>query len=137
LRGLSLNNGSINQSGGAIYVNSGATLSITNFASFAAGEQILQLQIFTPTAATASISSRVSASNGAGIRNARITLTGSSGNSRTILTGVFGFYKFEDLQVGEIYVLQAASKRFTFQNPSRIITLSEDFTDANFVAESF
>lgn len=109
----------------------------SGFAPQATDGQFVQLQILAPTAANASISGRVSTADGRGIRNARVILTDSSGVSKTISTSTFGYYRFDDLQTGETYILQVVSKRFTFQNPSRIINLTEDLTDADFVTNSF
>jgi hypothetical protein len=100
-------------------------------------EQSVQLQILAPTAANHSIGGRVSTADGRGIGNARVILTDSNGAVRTVSTSAFGYYRFDDLPTGETYVLQVASKRFTFRNPSRIVTLTEDLTDADFVAEIF
>lgn len=89
-----------------------------------------------PTAAGVSISGRVTTSDGRGIRNARLILVNSSGERSVARTGPFGYFRFEDVSVGEIYVLTIYSKRFIFAEPSRIITLNEDLTDVNFVGDS-
>ena len=88
-----------------------------------------------PTAANASISGRVMTSNGSGIRNARLVLFDSLGGQRVAQTGTFGYFRFEDVPVGEIYVLTVYSGRFVFVQPSQIITLTEDLTDVNFTSE--
>jgi hypothetical protein len=113
--------------------NPGSGLTAPN----AVEEQSVQLQILAPTAANHSIGGRVSTADGRGIGNARVILTDSNGAVRTVSTSAFGYYRFDDLPTGETYVLQVASKRFTFRNPSRIVTLTEDLTDADFVAEIF
>jgi len=62
-----------------------------------------------------------------------------SGNSlpgsRVAQTGTFGYYKIDGLQAGETYVVTVNSKRFTFQVPSRVITLVDNVADANFIAD--
>lgn len=89
-------------------------------------------------AANASISGRVAAADGAGIRNAVITVSGGNLTQPIyIRTSAFGYYTIEDLEVGETYVLTINSKRFTFTNPNRIITLNENVGDADFIAEPF
>jgi hypothetical protein len=89
----------------------------------------------TPTAANASISGRITTAQGNGIRNVIISLTTPNGGIISTRTGTFGYYRFEDLPVGETYILSVSSKRYTFANPTRIISLQEDLTDEDFVAE--
>ena len=87
-------------------------------------------------AANASISGRVSAANGTGIRNAVIVVSGGNLSQPIyVRTGTFGYYTIEDLEVGATYVLTINSKRFQFTNPSRVITLNENIEDADFIAE--
>lgn len=88
-----------------------------------------------PTAANASIGGRILTVDGAGIRNAIISLTNSSGGqSRIARSGSFGYYRFEDVPVGETYILTIRSKRFSFVPATRIITPLEELTDINFTA---
>lgn len=74
-------------------------------------------------------------SNGHGIRNAAVTITGPDGTTRTAVTGSFGFYRFEDLEVGETYVITVSAKKYSFANPTRVISLNEDLNEENFVAD--
>lgn len=89
------------------------------------------------TAAPASISGRVLTAGGKSISNAIVTISGGNLPApRTIATGHFGYYSFEGLATGQSYVLSVSgAKRYTFANPTRIITLQDDVLDANFVAE--
>jgi Carboxypeptidase regulatory-like domain len=88
-----------------------------------------------PTAATATISGRVTSSTGRGIGNAFIQLTGGNiSGSRYARTNPFGYYRFDDVSVGDVYILNAESKRYTFQNPTRVINLTEDLTNQDFVS---
>jgi hypothetical protein len=47
----------------------------------------------------------------------------------------FGYYKFEDLPVGGIYILSVSAKRDAIANPTRVINLTEDLTAEDFVAD--
>jgi hypothetical protein len=88
-----------------------------------------------PSAANASIIGRVMTENGAGIRNAVVVVTGGSlTEPRSYRTNSFGYYRFTDLEVGQTYVLTINSKRFVFTNPTLLITLEDNVSDANFVA---
>jgi len=91
--------------------------------------------IVTVTAANASISGRVSNAQGIGLNRALIRLTDSNGNTRTARTGTFGYFQLDDLEVGRTYVLTVSRKGTTFAQPSQVITLNENFGDANFTSE--
>jgi uncharacterized delta-60 repeat protein len=78
-----------------------------------------------PTAATAAINGRVSTASGRGIRNVSILLTDTTtGETKYTRTNPFGYYRFQDLEVGRSYILNLQSKRFTFAEPTRVITLN-------------
>jgi hypothetical protein len=92
------------------------------------GRGMWEIPLLTPTAASASVSGRLLASNGRGLSNAIVSLTKTSnGENFTARTGNFGYFSFEDLQAGETYVIQVNSKRYHFD--SRTFTLNEDLTD--------
>ncbi|MGB7202253.1 MAG: carboxypeptidase regulatory-like domain-containing protein [Pyrinomonadaceae bacterium] len=88
----------------------------------------------TPTSANVSVSGRVLTAHGQGIRNARVTLTSSTGAPRTAITGSFGYYRFDDVEVGQTYIVSVRSKRFQFSNPTQVITLLDELTDLTFTA---
>ncbi|HQU84208.1 MAG TPA: carboxypeptidase regulatory-like domain-containing protein [Pyrinomonadaceae bacterium] len=91
--------------------------------------------VSTTTAAQVSVGGRILTANGEGIRNAVVSLTSSAtGETRTTVSGSFGLYKFENIRVGESYVLTVNSKRFAFANQSRVITPTDVLTDADFIA---
>lgn len=89
-----------------------------------------------PTAAGASIAGRVMLSDGSGIRNAAISITGNSlTQPRIAKTSAFGYFSIDGLAAGETYVVTVNSKRYTFSAPSRIVTLTDNIGDVDFVAE--
>lgn len=89
-----------------------------------------------PTSATASISGRVTTANGRGIPNVYVTISGGElTEPRSMTTGSFGYYTFDDLPTGGAYVVSVGTKRYTFSNSSRLITLLENLTDADFAAD--
>ncbi len=89
-----------------------------------------------PSASEVSLSGRVMTSDGRGIRNARMTISGGSFNTpRMTGTGTFGYYNFDDLQAGETYIVTVNSKRFTFQSPSQVVTVFENIADIDFVGD--
>ena len=89
------------------------------------------------SAAAAAISGRVTSADGRAISNALITISGGGmPEPLTVATGHFGYYTFEGLQTGQSYLVTVSgAKRNTFANPTRVVNLQDDVTDANFVAE--
>jgi uncharacterized delta-60 repeat protein len=97
---------------------------------------VARYQALAPTAATAAINGRVSTASGRSIRNVSLTLTDTTtGEIKYTLTNPFGYYRFQDLEVGRSYILNLGSKRFTFAEPTRVISLNEDLTGEDFVSE--
>lgn len=84
-----------------------------------------------PTAAGVTVSGRVLTSDGRGVTNARVSITDSTGNVVTFVTGRRGLYRFDEIEVGQSYVVSVASRRFNYE--PRLIELSDNVTDLNFV----
>jgi hypothetical protein len=94
------------------------------------------LEFLAPTAANASISGRVMTAEGLGIRNAEMVLTGDTlAEPLRVTTSSFGYYTFADLEIGATYVMTVNSRRYTFQVPSRVITLTDNAVGVDFTAE--
>lgn len=87
------------------------------------------------TAATVSISGRASTAKGNGIRNIIVTLTNSNGTTLTAKTNSFGHFRFDGIAVGQTYFVSVSSKRFTFEQPTQIINVSEELANIDFIAE--
>jgi Carboxypeptidase regulatory-like domain len=87
-----------------------------------------------PTAASVSISGRVTTASGQGIRSVRLTLTSPNGAIRRALTSSFGYYAFDGIEVGNTYVMHVAAKRFTFAEPTRVFSLQDELTGMDFTA---
>jgi len=83
--------------------------------------------------APVTISGRVLNSTGRGVHNAIVTLTNSSGETRSTVTNPFGYYRFVQVAVGETYTVRVRSKRYTFRPQS--ITPNNEVTEFNFVAK--
>lgn len=88
-----------------------------------------------PTAAGVSVDGHVVTDSGAGIRNVIVTLEMPSGESRTALTGTFGYYRFEDIPAGGYVILSVRAKRYSFADPVRFLKLNDNAWDVDFVAE--
>ena len=88
----------------------------------------------TPTAASVTVGGRLLTAQGRGIANARVRLTEVDGNVRTVSTGAFGYYRFSDVSAGQTVILEVFSKRFGFANSIRVMNVTEEITDADFLA---
>lgn len=88
-----------------------------------------------PTAASASIGGRVVSSSGRGLRGVTVTVSGGElAAPVSARTNGFGRFVLEDLPVGETYVIEVSSKRYTFVQSVRVISLTDDMNDADFMA---
>ena len=92
------------------------------------------IQFAVPSAAHASLSGRVVTAEGVGIGNTLITLTGQAGEPRTVITNPFGYYRFDDVEIGHTYSLTARSKRHTFQTPTVTHHAADSAEGINFIA---
>jgi len=87
-----------------------------------------------PTAANAIISGRVTRASGSGVSQVRVSIINGQGTVSYAITNSFGYYSFANLPVGEIYILTPNHKSYTFTPSSRVISLLDDFTEADFTA---
>ncbi|MEP6788424.1 MAG: carboxypeptidase regulatory-like domain-containing protein, partial [Acidobacteriota bacterium] len=86
-----------------------------------------------PSVAGVSVSGRVTTPDGRGLRNAKVVLTDSLGNARTVTTSSFGFYEFDEVAVGESYVIGVVSKQYRFS--SQLIQVGDTLTNMDFVGQ--
>jgi hypothetical protein len=103
-------------------------------APFAVTSGFWNFTAMAPTAANVGIGGRVITANGGGIRNVVVILTNPNGTIRTTQTGTFGYFKFEDVEVGGTYAISVYSKRYGFGQPTRILSVQEEIADLEFVA---
>ena len=88
-----------------------------------------------PTAALVSVQGRVKTSSGTGIRNAIVEVNGGTlTNPIRGRTNSFGYFRFTNLEVGQTYIITVQSKSYAFSNPTRVISLSDNINDFDFVA---
>jgi hypothetical protein len=89
------------------------------------------------TAAPASISGRITA-GGRGISKVRVMLSGGDLEQPIYaISNSFGYYRFENLSVGETYIIEVKSKRYTFANPTLVVNLQDNVAETNFFAEIY
>ena len=128
-----------NAAGGIFAVDStigqAAAGNAINSAPFAVTSGFWNFTPLAPSAATALLGGRILAVDGGGIRNVIVSLTNASGGeTRFARSSSFGYYRFEEVPVGETYILTVRSKRFIFLPDTRIVTLLDELTEVDFTA---
>jgi hypothetical protein len=93
------------------------------------------LAVIGPTAAEVSVSGRVATAKGNGIRNVSVTLTDSSGGARRAISSSFGYYRFDNVEAGQTYIISIHSKRYVFVDPTRVLNVQDELADVDFTAE--
>lgn len=87
------------------------------------------------TAGNVSVSGRVMTAE-RGIRNANVMLIGGNLTEPIYAkTNDFGAYSFTDLPANQIYVVSVISRKYRFSQPSIVLELQNNVTDADFIAE--
>ena len=88
------------------------------------------------SAATVSVGGRVTNASGYGIGGVMLSIDGGSLSEPIFArTSPFGYYTFEGIPAGQVYVITVSSKSYTFNPPSRAITVQDSVSDADFVAQ--
>jgi hypothetical protein len=88
------------------------------------------------TAAGVSASGRVTNAFGNPISRARVTLqNASTGEIKTTYTGSFGYYSFEDLPAGDLYIVSVSHGRHAFSQGSKMIVLNDAVENVDFTAD--
>ena len=96
------------------------------------GSDIGSFEALAPTAASVSISGRVS--NGKrGVSRAVVHITDQNGNIRTARTNMFGYYRFDDVEVGQTLIVNVFHKRYQFN--TQVVSPNETLTNLNFTAQ--
>lgn len=87
-----------------------------------------------PTAASATVSGRVTDNKGQEISRATISLIDMQGNPQTVRTNQFGYFRFEGVTVGESYVLSAMAKGYVFE--PRVVGVNQDVAELSITSVS-
>lgn len=116
-----------------ITVHTGSTVVVTVIATnFENAKQFL-LQTNAPDAASTSVSGQVLSDMGSGISKARVTIINQNGEWQTALTNQFGYYRFDEVEVGETYIFTVHAKGYQFSQSSQVHTIVGETEDINFV----
>lgn len=86
-----------------------------------------------PTAANVSVGGYVFSPEGRAISRATVQMIDQQGQIRTVKTNTFGFYRFDEVRVGEFYVFNAFAKEYQFA--SQVVSVEENISEFNFTAQ--
>lgn len=92
----------------------------------------VQIQAPTPTASNVTVSGRVTSFGWRGIGYAKVTITDSGGNARSVYTSSFGYFTIPNVATGGTYTISVAKKRYSF-TPQQM-PINDNLTNVNFVA---
>lgn len=91
--------------------------------------------LFAPTAAGVRVGGRVTKENGMGIKGAIVILDGGRLSSSLIaITNGFGYFYFDDVEVGQFYLIGVTHKRYGFAQSIQPFNLLEEKMDIIFQA---
>jgi hypothetical protein len=85
------------------------------------------------TAARVSVSGRVYDHGGQGLARTTLTIQNTqTSETRTVVTNSFGNYRFDQMEVGYVYLVGARNKKFSFENGIRTIQLNDAIENLDF-----
>jgi hypothetical protein len=133
--------------GGAISGATAANLTISSTADGDAGyydvlvrksgaivtSQTAIISVLAPTAASVSVAGRAWTPADRGLMNAAVTLMDASGSTRRAPTNQFGYFRFDNVQAGQTYIVEVSSKSHSFA--PQIVTVLETLTELNLRAQ--
>ncbi|HEY0429728.1 MAG TPA: carboxypeptidase-like regulatory domain-containing protein [Pyrinomonadaceae bacterium] len=90
---------------------------------------------FAPTAATVTVGGRVISPYGRPLANATVAMYDQIGQTRVTRTNPFGFYHFDEVEVGETYIFEISSKKYVFTNAIRSVYVIEEINSLDFFAD--
>lgn len=88
------------------------------------------LTVLAPTAANVTVSGRVLSPTGRGIYNATVQITFQNGDVKNARTNPFGYYRFENIEVGQTLVVNVNSK--SYQYDTQIVHITDELTNLDF-----
>lgn len=84
-----------------------------------------------PSAATVQVTGRVIA-DGNAVSRARVNIVDENGQTRSVTTNSFGYYRFDEVEVGQTYIVSVFSKGYQFT--PRLVSIHDELSDLDFIA---
>ena len=94
----------------------------------------INIGCFAPLNATSSVSGRVMSPNGRALSGATVTMIDEYGQIRTARTSNFGYYLFNNIDIGGIVVLNVASKKYTFE--PQVVSVTDNLENIDFEGQT-
>lgn len=82
--------------------------------------------------ATISVGGRIITPSGTPIGRTYVSLISNDGSVRTAQANSFGYYQFDEVNVGEVYQITVNSKVYTFTNPTQFVLANDAVGNADF-----
>lgn len=96
----------------------------------------IEVGCYLSTAANIEAGGRILTATGNGISRATVTIRNlENGDMRTAVTNQFGFYNFDNLEAGGIYVATVEHKKYVFTNDTQVVQLFDNKRDLIFYAD--
>ncbi len=89
------------------------------------------IELLAATSSDAAVSGRVVTQDGGGLRGARVTMVDTNGATRSVITSSLGYYRFDEIETGETYIISVSSRRFRFS--PIVVTVHDSLADVDFV----
>jgi hypothetical protein len=87
------------------------------------------------TAASLSIGGRTTDARGKGLARTQVTIQNIvTGETQTVYTNSFGYYRADNLPAGDFYIVSVSNKRFVFLQPTKSFMLNEAVENLDFTA---
>jgi hypothetical protein len=99
------------------------------------GVNNIVISVAPPTAANVSIGGRVYSPYGSPLSNAMVSIYDTQGNLEMTRTNPFGYYSFDNIEVGRTYIVAVSSKRFYFSNSVQVIFVTDAMESLDFFAD--
>ncbi len=84
-----------------------------------------------PSSAGVMVGGRVLDESANGVRGATVTIMDDQGGARTVTTNGFGYYSFNDIASGRMYILSAVHRQYSYSTMA--LNVSDSITDVDFL----
>ena len=90
--------------------------------------------VLAPAAAAVPVSGQVVDQFGKPVSRVRVSMTKSNGTTLTAISNPFGYFRFDEIEVGETYIVYAEAKGHTFE--PQLITVLDEISDIRLIGMS-
>lgn len=97
----------------------------------------IEVGCYHSTSANAQAGGRVLTATSQGISRATVSVRNiENGDAQTVVTNQFGYYNFDNLEAGGLYMITVEHKKYAFTNDTQAVNLFQDREDIIFYADS-